>query len=252
MNISVVVGNAPMFKYLANEIQKNFANENIQIIVEDSYSMGNFKKQIKFRIKKYGILKFIDEVLYRLYESIIQKSSSIYNEYFNSLDNLKIEYISEKINNEETEIKIKKFNPDILIVFGTSIVKENIFTIPKFGTLNIHPGINPKYKGAGSFWALKNKDFNNYGFTIHLVDKGIDTGDIVASKKVSFDTLHLILPHMYSDFTKEASDSLMGILEYIKQNNKLPVSNSLTNESGYNTWLGMSDYIFMRWNNRNV
>jgi folate-dependent phosphoribosylglycinamide formyltransferase PurN len=252
MNISVVVGNALMFKFLAKEIQQSFPNENVQIIIENSYSKENFKKQIKFRIKKYGVLKFIDEVIYRLYESIIQKSSSIYKKYFENANSLEVEYFSEKINDKETELKIHQFNPDILIVFGTSIVKENIFMIPKIGTLNIHPGINPKYKGAGSFWALKNKDFSHYGFTIHLVDKGIDTGDIILSKKVTFDKSHLVLPTMYSNFTIEASSSLIDILTYLKQNNKLPMSNSLTDESGYNTWLGMSDYVSMRWKNRNV
>ena len=41
----------------------------------------------------------------------------------------------------------------------SAIVKKNIFSIPTLGTLNVHPGINPKYKGAGSFWAMKNRDF---------------------------------------------------------------------------------------------
>lgn len=250
MKISIVVGNAPMFKYLANEIYNSFQENNIQIIVEDSYSKENFKKQIKFRIKKYGLIKFIDEVIYRLFESIIQKGSQIYKKYFYEIDKLKVDYISSKINNFETEQKIKKFNPDILIVFGTSIVKKNVFSIPNLGTLNIHPGINPKYKGAGSFWAMKNKDFDNYGFTIHLVDEGIDTGDIVSSIKLPFEKKHKILPEMYAKFTIEATKELINVLNETKENCTIKTIKPLTNEEGYNTWIGMSDYIKMRWNNK--
>jgi len=252
MNISVVVGNAPMFKYLANEIQNSFDESNVQIIIEDTYSIANFKKQIKFRIKKYGILKFIDEVIFRLYEKIIQQSTSVYNSYFSDSYNLKVECISKSINNKETELKIRMFAPDILIVFGTSIIKDNIFTIPKVGTLNIHPGINPKYKGSGSFWALKNQDFENYGFTIHLVDSGIDTGNILVNKKVNFNKSHLILPHMYSCLTKEAGYSLIELLKHLKNNKKLIMAEPLTREQGYYTWIGMSDYISMRWCNKNA
>jgi len=252
MNISIVVGNAPMFKYLAYKINNQLKVDSIQIIIEDSYSIENFKKQIKFRIKKYGILKFIDEAIYRLFESVVQKSSQIYHSYFDDLDNLKINYVSKNINDEETEEKIKSFHPDILIVFGTSIVKENIFNIAKFGTLNVHPGINPKYKGAGSFWAMKNNDFDNYGFTLHLIDEGIDTGDIIISQQVKFINKHKILPYMYSEFTIEATEELVKILKDIKINNCISKSESLTNEEGYNTWIGMSDYIKMRWNTKNV
>jgi folate-dependent phosphoribosylglycinamide formyltransferase PurN len=252
MKISVVVGNAPMFKYLANEINNSFQKDNIQIIVEDSYSKENFKKQIKFRIKKYGLIKFVDEVIYRLFESIIQKASGIYKKYFYEIDSLKVDYISSKINNSETEQKIKEFSPDILIVFGTSIVKKNIFSIPTLGTLNVHPGINPKYKGAGSFWAMKNRDFTYYGFTIHLVDEGIDTGDIVSSKKLPFAKKHKVLPEMYSKFTIEATKELINVLKEIKQTNTVKKITPLTNEEGYNTWVGMSDYVSMRWKNRNV
>ena len=44
---------------------------------------------------------------------------------------------------------------------------------------NFHPGILPEYKGAGAFsWAILNKE-KKAGITLHLIDKGIDTGDII-------------------------------------------------------------------------
>ena len=252
MKISMVVGDALMFKYLAYMIKKEMKEELIQVIVENTYSKESFIKQIKFRIKKYGILKFVDEVFYRLFENFVQKSSYIYEQNFKEANSLNFDYLSKNINDSETEQVLKSFNPDILVVFGTSIVKKHIFCIPKYGTINIHPGINPKYKGAGSFWALKNQDFENYGFTIHLVDDGIDTGEVISSKIVKFKNPHKVLPNMYSDLTKEAINELINILQFTRKNKTLPKNKPLTNDEGYYTWLGLSDYIKMRWNLRDV
>ena len=67
-----------------------------------------------------------------------------------------------------------------MVIGHTGILKENILAIPRIGTLNCHPGILPNYKGLDSiFWACYNKDFSNIGTSVHFVDKGIDTGDIV-------------------------------------------------------------------------
>jgi folate-dependent phosphoribosylglycinamide formyltransferase PurN len=46
--------------------------------------------------------------------------------------------------------------------------------------VNIHVGITPKYRGVhGTYWALVNNDVENSGVTVHFVDEGIDTGNII-------------------------------------------------------------------------
>ena len=52
-------------------------------------------------------------------------------------------------------------NPDLIITFGTGIVKPYIFNASKWGTINIHRGQIDKYRGLDSdLWAIKNKDFD--------------------------------------------------------------------------------------------
>ncbi len=68
--------------------------------------------------------------------------------------------------------------PDLLVLGGTRIIKPNILAIPARATLNAHPGLLPWLRGSASVgWALY-KDFP-VGSTVHFIDPGIDTGDII-------------------------------------------------------------------------
>ena len=85
-----------------------------------------------------------------------------------------------EINSLEIEEKIKKESPDIIFVFGSSLLKENIFSIPKIGCINIHTGLVQYYRGVdSSFWALYDERPDRIGATVHFIDKSIDAGEII-------------------------------------------------------------------------
>lgn len=92
---------------------------------------------------------------------------------------------------------IKNLNPDLIVVCGYKyIIPGKIFNIPKFRTINIHPSYLPSYRGQHVVnWAIVNGETET-GVTIHFIDKGIDTGDIIFQKKIpilledSASTLH--------------------------------------------------------------
>ena len=72
------------------------------------------------------------------------------------------------------------FDADLIIVFGSSYIKGELCEkLISKGTLNIHMGISPYYRGAAcNFWALYDQNFFYVGATIHLLSKGLDSGDI--------------------------------------------------------------------------
>ncbi|MFM1876872.1 MAG: hypothetical protein RL266_2609 [Bacteroidota bacterium] len=75
---------------------------------------------------------------------------------------------------------IKNAEPLVCVVLGTSILKQRLLSIPKFGTVNAHTSILPEYRGARSeFWQCFNQDYDHVGVTLHFIDKGIDTGSIL-------------------------------------------------------------------------
>ena len=69
--------------------------------------------------------------------------------------------------------------PDLGLIYGSPILKPELFEIPALGTLGIHHGKVPEYRGnKTTFWAMYNGD-PMVGVTIQKVNKGLDTGSIV-------------------------------------------------------------------------
>ena len=80
---------------------------------------------------------------------------------------------------------VKGLNPDLVVVFSMSqLLKEELISVPKCGTINMHPSFLPEYRGANpDFWQYYNMEMNP-GVTVHYVDKGEDTGDIIFQDRV--------------------------------------------------------------------
>lgn len=79
--------------------------------------------------------------------------------------------------------KIKALKPDLFIVVAYKILPSSLINIPKFGALNLHASLLPKYRGAGPIqWALMNGD-KTTGITIFQIKPKLDTGDILFQKE---------------------------------------------------------------------
>lgn len=88
-------------------------------------------------------------------------------------------------NNEEFIKKIKELNPDIICVvaYGKILPKE-ILDIPKYGCINVHGSLLPKYRGAAPIqWAIINGE-KTTGITTMYMDIGMDTGDMILKEEV--------------------------------------------------------------------
>lgn len=75
---------------------------------------------------------------------------------------------------------LREKKPDLIVVFGMSqLLKKRIFSIPRLGTINLHPSFLPEYRGANpDVWQYINME-ENPGITVHYIDDGEDTGDII-------------------------------------------------------------------------
>ncbi len=82
---------------------------------------------------------------------------------------------------------LKNLSPDLLVLGQTGIVGREILEIPIQGTLNAHPGILPYYRGIDcAKWAIFNQEFDKVGATVHWVDSGVDTGNILLREYYTF------------------------------------------------------------------
>ncbi len=85
------------------------------------------------------------------------------------------------INHSEVVKMARELQPDLICVFGTSLIRGELLKEGRLGIVNLHGGLSPEYRGADcTFWALYNGEPEKVGCTLHYIDAGIDTGRLIA------------------------------------------------------------------------
>lgn len=135
---------------------------------------------------------------------------------------------SRGINASVLEI-IKKKNPDMIIsVYFQHILGKKLLSAPKIGALNIHPSLLPRYRGISPvFWALANAEKES-GVTVHFINGGIDSGDIVSQKTIPItptDTEHSL-------FLKCSMEGALMLTQAIRQIRTQPLSRIRQQQEG--------------------
>lgn len=89
------------------------------------------------------------------------------------------------VNDAETERLLRELAPRVVVVAGTRIIAERVLEATPATFLNMHAGMTPRYRGThGGYWALAQDDAAHCGVTVHVVDPGVDTGDVVAQARI--------------------------------------------------------------------
>jgi len=90
------------------------------------------------------------------------------------------------INTEESLLQLGEFFPDLIVVVAYGqILRGSVLDLPRFGCVNLHASLLPKYRGAAPIqWAIANGE-SVTGVTTMYMDEGMDTGDIIAQESVS-------------------------------------------------------------------
>lgn len=99
-------------------------------------------------------------------------------------------YITENINTPEAQKYLESLQPDLFIIATFhNILKPAIFNIPKITSINIHPSYLPHYRGADPINMAIDDKAEWTGVTIHKVDAGVDTGEILFQEKLQIQSL---------------------------------------------------------------
>ncbi len=91
------------------------------------------------------------------------------------------------VNDPECRRLLRKFAPEVVAVYGTRVLSAETLGCSPAPFINYHAGITPMYRGQHpAYWALNSGDAKTAGVTIHLVDRGVDTGGILYQARVVF------------------------------------------------------------------
>ena len=120
-------------------------------------------------------------------------------------------FTTKGVNDKDTIKILKIIKPTYVIAQVPQKIAPEVLSLAQKGFINKHASLLPKYKGLFPvFWALLNGE-KQIGFTFHLMDKKIDTGNILAQKKIR------VIPNqsvycLYKKVFEQAGDSLTKLV----------------------------------------
>ncbi len=142
-------------------------------------------------------------------------------------------------NGKQFRSELETLQPDIIINQSQSIIKKELLDIPAIGVLNRHNALLPKNRGRLTpFWVLYKQE-KETGVSIHFVEEGIDSGDIIVQKRYNVtnkDTFNSLVKKNY----EIAPIAMLEALDKLEQGNK----DFLTNDDAlatYNTTPRLKD-----------
>jgi folate-dependent phosphoribosylglycinamide formyltransferase PurN len=179
MKIVLLTSDSYRHKYIAHQLSKLF---NLDLIITEKKSS---------KIQNISGLSLVDSDFVKAHFLFREKSEiKFFETYENFPDARTIQLNHNEINNEDVFNIIKEVNPRLIILFGTSIIKDPLLSYFESKIINLHLGLSPYYKGsATNLFPFLYDDFAAIGATIHLATSKVDDGPI----------LHQIRPDIKSD-----------------------------------------------------
>jgi hypothetical protein len=181
---------------------------------------GRRRRRISREIKRVGLWRFLDVMAFRVhYRLTTARADSAWE--LGELERLRASYPSrpdareivvDSPNAPAAEQFIRDRQPDLVIARCKTLLKEQVFSIPRLGTFVMHPGICPEYRNAhGCFWAMASGDDANVGMTLLKIDRGVDTGPVFGYFRVAAEPSesHIVTQH------RTVLDNLDGIRDML-------------------------------------
>lgn len=125
-------------------------------------------------------------------------------------------------NSDAFEI-IEQLNPDLIVVVAYGkILPKNILDFPKYGCINVHASLLPKYRGAAPIqWAVLNGD-RETGVTVMQMSEGLDTGDMLYIEKTPIG-INETSEELFDRLSVIGAQSLIKTIDLIENNNVHPI-----------------------------
>jgi formyl transferase-like protein len=181
------------------------------------------RRRIAREIERVGWLRFLDVLAFRAYHRVFHSRADrrwvgrqltrLRTLYPNLPD--APELVVSSPNGADAEQFIAACQPDLVIARCKTLLKEQVFSIPRLGTFVMHPGVCPEYRNAhGCFWALASGDAGNVGMTLLRIDRGVDTGPVFGYFRVTADPResHVVTEHrVVLDHLDRIRDTLLAV-----------------------------------------
>jgi len=151
----------------------------------------------------------------------------------------------EKIGTSSSVAQLRYLNPDLIVVAAYGqILPKTILDLPKYGCLNLHTSMLPKYRGASPIHSAIAAGEKESGVTIMWMDEGLDTGDILMQQAVTL-RRHETAQTLHDRLAKIGADLLLKSIPLVETGNaprlkqdaaKATLTKKLNKEHGHIDW----------------
>jgi methionyl-tRNA formyltransferase len=174
-----------LFSYVCGLI-KNIRNNNMRIVFMGTpdFAVGSLKALVEEGYDVVGVVTMPDKAIGK-HHSKLQPSAV--KQYVTSLaEDRRMPILQpERLKDESFISELRALNADLQIVVAFRMLPKEVWSMPPLGTFNLHASLLPQYRGAAPInWAIINGEHET-GVTTFFLDKDIDTGRIILSRKIS-------------------------------------------------------------------
>jgi folate-dependent phosphoribosylglycinamide formyltransferase PurN len=179
--VLLVVDNA-LCRIAAHSLAARFPG--LKIIVEAHVPRASL---VRGRIKRFGLVHVAGQLAFIGFSRCLRRAAAGRIAEIIAAQGLEPQWPSgaelievTSVNSPDTIARLQELAPKVVLVVGTRIISRKVLASVSAPFINYHDGITPKYRGIhGGYWANAQGDLANFGVTVHLVDPGIDTGEVL-------------------------------------------------------------------------
>ena len=137
--------------------------------------------------------------------------------------------------------RLSNFNADFFVVIAYKLLPYEIFSLPKFGTINLHASLLPLYRGAAPIQrAILNGD-KETGVSTFIIDKDIDTGRLIMQKKIllenqSYGEMHKKLSIIGAQLMSDSINHIINKKPLISQKGKVTYAHKINKSEFQINW----------------
>ena len=161
----------------------------------------------------------------------------------------------EKIRAPEVEESLRRLQPDVVVIIAYGqIIPARLLTIPKYGWINLHGSLLPKYRGGAPIQRAIANGETTTGLTTMRIDTGMDTGDILLQREIHIgpkETAPDLAARMAEAGAPLMADTLRGIVKRTIQpqpqnHHRASYAPVLKKEEGHIDWTRPAEEIYNR------
>jgi folate-dependent phosphoribosylglycinamide formyltransferase PurN len=172
------------------------------------------------------------EIFQQYFSNVMESERKIFGDirFSKNIHNLIVQ--SGDLNKIDKSVLEPALNSDVYVVFGSSFIKGWLIDhLVENNAINIHMGVSPYYRGSScNFWALYDDNVHLMGATIHMLSKGLDSGDILyhvapttANCSNAFDFTMMSVKSAHQSLVERISSGALYKYNPVKQDANLEV-----------------------------